>query len=77
MSLKTLSVLMLVVVQSSLVMGGFRCTLGEWACSASCVTSSGEQALPKRRKRDDVATEHGSDMLQPSSTPTHVFLTLS
>ena len=33
-----LSVLMLVVVESSLVMGGFRCTLGEWACSASCVT---------------------------------------
>merc|ERR1712154_564729 len=38
MSLKMLSVLMLVVVESSLVMGGFRCTLGEWACSASCVT---------------------------------------
>ena len=31
----------------------------------------------KRRKRDDVATEHGSDMLQPSSTPTQFFLTLS
>ena len=38
MPLKMLSVLVVLVVQSSLVMGGFRCTLGQWACSASCVT---------------------------------------
>merc|ERR1712024_104379 len=38
MSLKMLSVLMLVVVESAVTSAGFRCTLGEWACSASCVT---------------------------------------
>jgi len=37
MSLKMLPVLLL-VLHCSLVMGGFRCTLGQWACSASCVT---------------------------------------
>merc|ERR1719384_2780583 len=31
-------VILLVLATSSLVSGGFRCTLGEWACSASCVT---------------------------------------
>merc|ERR1712241_1014472 len=33
----SLTVLVL-MVSTSLVSGGFRCTLGQWACSASCVT---------------------------------------
>merc|ERR1712062_903319 len=33
----SLTVLVL-LVSTSLVSAGFRCTLGEWACSASCVT---------------------------------------
>merc|ERR1712193_87792 len=39
MFMRRLSLTVLVLlVSTSLVSGGFRCTLGQWACSASCVT---------------------------------------
>ena len=31
-------VILVVLATTTLVSGGFRCTLGNWACSASCVT---------------------------------------
>merc|ERR1712168_276427 len=34
----TVSIMLVMVTMVSITMGGFRCTLGEWACSASCVT---------------------------------------
>ena len=34
----TLTPVFVLLATASLVSGGFRCTLGQWACSASCVT---------------------------------------
>merc|ERR1711953_1256154 len=34
----TLTPVFVLLATTSLVSGGFRCTLGQWACSASCVT---------------------------------------
>merc|ERR1712024_438433 len=34
----TLTPVFVLLASASLVSGGFRCTLGQWACSASCVT---------------------------------------
>ena len=33
-----LTPVLVLLVSTSLVRAGFRCTLGNWACSASCVT---------------------------------------